>query len=511
MFIGKLIFQMKVNKICNLDHNLQELLLLTLSEFTKNKNNNNMKLEQIYTGCIAHAAYYLESNGEVAIFDPLREVQPYIDRATIDGAKIKYVFETHFHADFVSGHLDLAAKTGATIVYGPTAKPGFDSLVAEDNQLFQVGNYKVKVIHTPGHTMESTTYLLIDEKGKEHGIITGDTLFIGDVGRPDLAQYVIEDLTQEKLASLLYDSLRNKIMPLSDDLIVYPNHGAGSACGKKMSKETTDTLGNQKKTNYALRVDMTREEFIDELLTGLTPPPAYFPKNVLMNIQGYESLDTIMDRGNKALTTLEFELVANETGALILDTRTPELFAQGFIPNSINIGLDGSFAMWVGEMISDIKQEILLVTDAGREEEAIIRLSRVGYDHTIGFLQGGFQSWKNENKEIDHVKRISAAEFEHKHTENPIIIDVRKKSEFDSEHVVNAINLPLNQLNQRFAEIPANQSFILHCAGGYRSMITASILKSRGYHNFVDVEGGMTEILKTSTPKTEYVCPSTLL
>jgi hydroxyacylglutathione hydrolase len=470
-----------------------------------------MKVEQIYTGCIAHAAYYLESNGEAAIFDPLREVQPYIDRAMGDGAKIKYVFETHFHADFVSGHLDLASKTGATIVYGPNAKPGFDALIAEDNQVFQVGNYQVKALHTPGHTMESTTYLLIDENGKEHGIITGDTLFIGDVGRPDLAQHVVEDLTQEKLASHLFDSLRNKIMPLADDLLVYPNHGAGSACGKKMSKETTDTLGNQKRTNYALRSDMTREEFINELLTGLTAPPAYFPKNVLMNIQGYESLDSIMDRGKKALNPTEFELVANETEALILDTRAPEVFAKGFVPNSINIGLDGSFAMWVGEMISDIKQEILLITELGREEEAIIRLSRVGYDHTIGYLLGGFEAWKNENKEIDHVERISAIELEKKHNENAIIIDVRKQSEFDSEHVINAINLPLNQLNQRFAEIPKNLPFILHCAGGYRSMIAASILKSRGYHDFVDVEGGMAEILKTATPKTEYVCPTTLL
>jgi glyoxylase-like metal-dependent hydrolase (beta-lactamase superfamily II)/rhodanese-related sulfurtransferase len=470
-----------------------------------------MKVEQIYTGCIAHAAYYLESNGEAAIFDPLREVQPYIDRASVDGAKIKYVFETHFHADFVSGHIDLANKTGAQIVYGPTAKTEFEALVATDNQVFEIGKYKVKVLHTPGHTMESTTYLLIDENGIEHGIITGDTLFIGDVGRPDLAQQVISDLTQEKLAGHLFDSLRNKIMPLADELIVYPNHGAGSACGKKMSKETTDTLGNQKRTNYALRADMTKDEFVNELLTGLTAPPAYFPKNVLMNIQGYESLDLVMDRGKKALNPTEFELVANETEALILDTRAPDVFAKGFIPNSINIGLDGSFAMWVGEMIADIKQEILLVTEPEREEEAIIRLSRVGYDNTIGYLQGGFEAWKNENKEIDHVERISASELENKHKENPIIIDVRKQSEFDSEHVVNAINIPLNQINQRFSEIPSEQNFIVHCAGGYRSMIAASILKSRGYHNFVDVEGGMAEILKTATPKTEYVCPTTLL
>jgi glyoxylase-like metal-dependent hydrolase (beta-lactamase superfamily II)/rhodanese-related sulfurtransferase len=470
-----------------------------------------MKIEQIYTGCIAHAAYYLESNGEAAIFDPLREVQPYIDRATKDNAKIKYVFETHFHADFVSGHLDLATKTGATIVYGPTAKPGFDALVAEDNQVFEVGKYKVKVIHTPGHTMESTTYLLIDEKGKEHGIISGDTLFIGDVGRPDLAQHVIADLTQEKLANHLFDSLRNKIMPLADDLIVYPNHGAGSACGKKMSKETTDTLGNQKKTNYALRADMTREEFVKELLTGLTNPPGYFPKNVLMNIQGYESLDTVMDRGNKALSPQEFELVATETHALILDTRAPEAFAKGFIPNSINIGLEGSFAMWVGEMITDIKQEILLITENGKEEEAIIRLSRVGYDHTIGYLNGGFEAWKNAGFETETVTRMSASELEVFYSNEPLIIDVRKKSEYDSEHIVNAINIPLNELNARFIEIPKNQAFILHCAGGYRSMIAASILKSRGFEDFKDVEGGMTEILKTAIPKTEYVCPTTLL
>lgn len=470
-----------------------------------------MKIEQIYTGCIAHAAYYLENNGEAAIFDPLREVQPYIDRANADNAKIKYVFETHFHADFVSGHLDLAKKTGAEIVYGPTAKPGFEAIVAEDNQEFKVGNYTVRVIHTPGHTMESTTYLLIDDNGKEHGIISGDTLFIGDVGRPDLAQHVIADLTQEKLANHLFDSLRNKIMPLSDELIVYPNHGAGSACGKKMSKETTDTLGNQKRTNYALRADMTREEFVKELLTGLTNPPGYFPKNVLMNIQGYESLDTVLERGNKALSVEEFELVANETHALVLDTRDPEVFAKGFIPNSINIGIDSNFAMWVGEMIADIKQEILIVAEPGREEEAIIRLSRVGYDHAIGFLNGGFNAWKEANKEVDSVNRISAETFASKYDSKPLVFDVRKKSEFDSEHVVDAINIPLNEINNHLAEFPKDKPFILHCAGGYRSMIAASILKSRGWEDFVDVEGGMSAIAKTSVPKTEYVCPTTLL
>jgi len=470
-----------------------------------------MKLEQIYTGCIAHAAYYLESNGEAAIFDPLREVQPYIDKALSNNATIKYVFETHFHADFVSGHLDLANKTDAKIVYGPTAKPGFEAIVAEDNQVFNIGNCQVKVLHTPGHTMESTTYLIIDEQGKAHGIITGDTLFIGDVGRPDLAQHVISDLTEDKLAGYLFDSLRNKIMPLSDDLIVYPNHGAGSACGKKMSKETTDTLGNQKRTNYALRADMTKEEFKKELLTGLTTPPGYFPKNVLMNIQGYESLDTIMDRGNNPLSAEAFELAANETGALMIDTRSAEEFANGFIPNSINIGIDGNFAMWVGEMITDIKQEILLITEPGREEESIIRLSRVGYDNTIGYLKDGFDTWKKSNKEIDVISRITAEEFESRYALSPIVIDVRKQSEYESEHVVGAINIPLNQINQKFSEFPIDQAFILHCAGGYRSMIASSILKSRGIEQFVDVIGGMTDILKTNIPKTEYICPTTLL
>jgi len=470
-----------------------------------------MKVEQIYTGCIAHAAYYLISNGEAAIFDPLREVQPYIDRATRDGAKIKYVFETHFHADFVSGHLDLAQKTGAEIVYGPTAKPGFDAIVAQDNEIFKVGDYSVKVIHTPGHTMESTTYLLIDENGKEHGIITGDTLFIGDVGRPDLAQHVIEDLTQDKLASLLYDSLRNKIMPLSDDLIVYPNHGAGSACGKMMSKETTDTLGNQKKTNYALRADMSREEFIKSLLTGLTNPPAYFPKNVIMNIKGYDSLDTVMERGHKALSPEAFEAAANETHALMLDTRNAEDFAKAFIPNSINIGLEGSFAMWVGEMITDIKQPILLITEPGKEEEAIIRLSRVGYDFTIGYLEGGIQAWIQAGKETDRIQRIHPEAVQAQYAQNPLIFDVRKRSEFDSEHIVNAINIPLNEINQHLAQFPKDRPFILHCAGGYRSMIAASMLKQRGWDQFVDVRGGFSEIAKTGIPKTDYVCPTTLL
>ncbi len=470
-----------------------------------------MKVEQIYTGCLAHAAYYIESNGEAAIFDPLREVQPYINRAERDGATIKYVFETHFHADFVSGHLDLSKKTGADIVYGPNAKPAFEAIVAEDNQIFEVGDYKIKVIHTPGHTMESTTYLLVDEKGEEHGIITGDTLFIGDVGRPDLAQHVVSDLTEEKLAGHLYDSLRNKILPLSDHLIVYPNHGAGSACGKMMSKETTDTLGNQKKVNYALQ-DMSKEEFTKALLTGLTTPPGYFPQNVLLNIKGYESFDTIMDRGTRALEPEAFEAAANETGALVLDTRKPEDFAKGFIPNSVNIGLNGNFAMWVGEMIPSVKQEILLVTYPGKEEEAITRLARVGYDNAIGFLKDGFDNWVEASKEFDSVGRITAKEFEEDYTtKKSLVIDVRKKSEFDSEHVIDAVNVPLNEINKHLAEIPKDKPFIVHCAGGYRSMIAASILKQRGWDNFVDVLGGFKDIAETEVPKTDYVCPTTLL
>jgi hydroxyacylglutathione hydrolase len=469
-----------------------------------------MKIEQIYTGCLAHAAYYLESNGEAAIFDPLREVTPYIEKAKRNNAAIKYVFETHFHADFVSGHIDLAQKTGAKIVYGPTAKPGFEALVATDNQVFNVGDCQVKVIHTPGHTMESTTYMLIDENGTEHGIITGDTLFIGDVGRPDLAQHVIADLTEEKLAGHLFDSLRNKIMPLADHLIVYPNHGAGSACGKNMSKETTDTLGHQKQTNYALRPDMTKAEFIKEVLTGLVAPPAYFPKNVIMNITGYECIDTVINRGQKALTVAEFELVANETGALILDTRNSEIFSKGFIPNSINIGLDNNFAMWVGELIPDINQEILLVTDEGKAEESITRLARVGYDHAIGHLEGGFEAWKQSGKEIDAVARINADEFAQKY-DKVKVIDVRKRSEFGSEHVTTASNIPLNELNNHLSEIPKNEPFILYCGSGYRTMIAASILKQRGWDNFVDVRGGFKAISETSVPRTEYVCPTTLL
>lgn len=470
-----------------------------------------MKIEQIYTGCLAHAAYYIESEGEAAVFDPLREVQPYLNRAAKDGAKIKYVFETHFHADFVSGHLDLGAKTGAQIVFGPNAKPDYNALIAIDGQTFKIGNYTVKALHTPGHTMESTTYLLIDENGKQHCIITGDTLFIGDVGRPDLARHVVSELTQEKLARHLFRSLREKIMPLPDDLIVYPNHGAGSACGKKMSKETTDILGNQKRTNYGLRADMTEDEFVGELLNGLTAPPGYFPKNVVMNMKGYESLDAVLNRARRPLNATEFEVTASVTGALILDVRNPDVFAQGFVPNSINIGLNGNYATWVGEMVKDINQKILLVTEPGQEEEAMIRLSRVGYDHTIGYLDGGYSAWFASHKPFETIVRITAANFEEYYNQDIPVFDVRKTSEFNTEHVLGVTNVPLNSIYENLGVFPKDRKFILYCAGGYRSMIAASILKQLGYNGFADVAGGYAEIVKTNVPRTEYICPVSLL
>lgn len=472
-----------------------------------------MKLEQIYTGCLAHAAYYLESEGEAAIFDPLREVVPYIERAEKDNAKIKYVFETHFHADFVSGHLDLAAKTGASIVYGPTAKPGFEAIIAKDEQVFSVGRVTVKVMHTPGHTLESSCYLIIDENGKSHGIITGDTLFIGDVGRPDLAQHVIADLTPEKLARMLYHSLHEKIMPLADDLIVYPNHGAGSACGKKMSKETTATLGNQKATNYALNPDLTEDEFVMQLLTGLTTPPRYFPDNVLMNIQGYTALDHVLHQGQKAYDAKTFEMVANETQAVIIDSRPASEFAKGFIPNSINIGLEGSFGTWVGELIHNIQQPILIVAEnEDKVKETIIRLSRVGYDHAIGYLKGGIRSWILSGNELDYVERLPAKQMEsYIMSYNPILIDVRRKSEYDAEHVLGSLSIPLQTIYSHLVEFPKEIPFVLYCAGGYRSMMAASILKSKGFENFVDVIEGFGGLKQTHLPKSEYTCPTTLL
>src|SRR5690554_219191 len=472
-----------------------------------------MKVEQIYTGCLAQGAYYVESNGEAVVIDPLREVQPYIEKAEKSGAKIKYVLETHFHADFVSGHLDLAKKTGATIVFGPTAKPSFEAHVAEDGEILKVGNIQIKVIHTPGHTMESTCFLLIDENGKETGLFTGDTLFIGDVGRPDLAQKVIADLTQEKLAAHLYDSLHNKIIPLADDIIVYPAHGAGSACGKNMSKETTDTLGNQKKTNYALQ-PMSKEKFIDEVLDGLMPPPGHFPENVLMNIKGYESIDEVLHKGTQALSPEAFETAANETDALLLDTRDAQTFSKGFIPNSINIGIDGNFAPWAGTLIPDIKQKILLIADEGREEEIVTRLARVGYDNTIGYLKGGFEAWKKAGKETDAIESISVDELAKRMEENPDlnILDVRKKSEHFSEHVLDSENIALDYINEHIAEVNKDKTYYVHCAGGYRSMIFNSILKARGYDNLIDVQGGFDAIKASGKFKvSDYVCPTTML
>lgn len=462
-----------------------------------------MIIKQIYTGCLAQGAYYLESAGEAAIIDPLREVQPYIEQAKINGATIKYIFETHFHADFVSGHQDLGEKTGATIVFGPTdMELGFEAKVAEDGEVFQLGNAKIKLIHTPGHTMESSVYLLINEEGEEEAIFTGDTLFIGDVGRPDLAQKVVEELTQDMLASHLYDSLHKKIMPLSDDLIVYPAHGAGSACGKNMSKETSDTLGNQKKTNYALQ-EMTKEQFIDKVTTGLTPPPSYFPQNVMLNIQGYDSIDRVLERGLRALTPSEFEMIASETGAVVLDTRRPEVFAKGFVPNSINIGIEGSFAVWVGTLIPDVKQEIIIVAEAGKEEEVITRLARVGYDHTLGFLQGGFDAWKAEGNEWDKIPQVTADKFAEMLLNNPElpVLDVRKNSEYESEHVVGVKNIPLDYINNQMAEINRDKTYYVHCAGGYRSMIFNSVLRARGFNNLVDVSGGFDALKATGDRK----------
>jgi len=468
-----------------------------------------MKVEQIYTGCLAQGAYYIESNGEAAIIDPLRESEPYILKAEKEGAKIKYIFETHFHADFVSGHVDLAAKTGATIVYGPNAKTEYDIHEATDGELFQIGKIKIKVLHTPGHTMESTTYLLIDEAGKEHAIFSGDTLFIGDVGRPDLAQK--GTLTQDDLAGYLYDSLRTKIMTLPDEVIVYPAHGAGSACGKNMSKETTDLLGNQKKTNYALRADMTKEEFIKEVTDGLLPPPQYFAQNVAMNKSGAKGMDEILEKGNVPLDVETFEAVANHEGALVLDTRSPGEFAADHVPNSIFIGIDGSFAPWVGALIPDLEQPIVFIATEGREEEIVTRLSRVGYDNTLGYLSGGIAAWKAAGKDTEQVTTIPAHQFAGAYKEGGLnVMDVRKPSEFEAEHVEDAMNLPLDFISENMDQVDKKKQYHIHCAGGYRSMIAASILKSRGFDNIVDVAGGFKAISETDIPTTNYVCPSTL-
>ncbi len=467
-----------------------------------------MIIEQLYTGCLAQGAYYIESNGEVAIIDPLREVQTYIDKANDANAKIKYIFETHFHADFVSGHVTLAEKTGAPIVFGPNANPSFKAHVASDNEVFHLGEITITCLHTPGHTMESSCYLLKDKNGKEYALFSGDTLFLGDVGRPDLAQKAA-DMTQEQLAGILFDSLRTKVMTLADDVIVYPAHGAGSACGKNLSKETIGSIGDQKATNYALRADMTKDEFVKEVTDGLLPPPAYFPMNVKLNKEGYGSVEDIIKEA-KAYDAKTFELIANETDALILDVRKEEGFASSHIPKSIFIGIHGQFAPWVGALILDIKQPILLVTPEGKEEETIKRLARVGYDNTLGYLKGGFDSWKNAGLEYDTITSISANDLEEKIKENVLIFDVRKPGEYTAEHILDVPSTPLDFINDHISEFPKEENFYLHCAGGYRSMIAASILKARGYHNAIDVKGGFVAIKKTGIKTTSYVCPSTL-
>ncbi|GAD08274.1 MBL fold metallo-hydrolase [Porphyromonas crevioricanis] len=466
-----------------------------------------MKVEQIYTGCLAQGAYYISSEGEAAIIDPLRDTKPYLDRLAHDAVQLKYIFETHFHADFVSGHLDLSHDTGAQIVYGPTAKPGFEAIVAEDNQIFKVGKVSIRVIHTPGHTMESSCFLLTDEEGHEHALFSGDTLFLGDVGRPDLAQKAA-NLTKEELAGLLYDSLYNKILPLADDIVIYPAHGAGSACGKNMMKETVDTLGNQKRVNYAFN-QPSREAFIASVIDGLLPPPAYFGGNVAMNKLGYDHFEKVLGRSLEALSPDEFESKAKLFGALILDTRAIEDFAPAFIPQSVNIGVDGDFAPWAGAMIIDVQQPILIVADPGREEEVITRLGRVGFDHVLGYLGRGFESWLASGKQIDRVERISAEQFAHTVDLGiDLVIDVRKESEFLSEHVEGADNKPLDYINDWIGKLPRDRHFYLHCAGGYRSMIAASILQARGYRNFTDIIGGFSAIAQTNISKTDFVCQS---
>lgn len=469
-----------------------------------------MKVEQIYTGCLAQGAYYIESQGEVAIIDPLREVGPYLEKARKNKAQIKYIFETHFHADFVSGHLTLSKEAHAPIIYGPNANPDFETIIAEDGQVFPLGEGSIVAIHTPGHTMESTTYLLKDKKGKDLAIFSGDTLFLGDVGRPDLAQKA-SHMTQDQLAGLLFDSLRNKIIPLSDDVIVYPAHGAGSACGKNMMKETVDTLGNQKKVNYALRENMTREEFIKEVTDGLAPPPQYFPLNVKMNQSGYDDFDDVLSRGLNPLTPESFELLANESGALILDVRHQDEFVKGHVPQSVFVGLDGGFAPWVGTLIGDVNQSLLIIAPEGREEETITRLSRVGFDRALGYLEGGFEAWRKSGKEYDMISGVTATDLEKLVKEEKVaVFDVRKENEFVSEHITSAQNTPLDFLNDHLDQFPENRPFYIHCAGGYRSVIAASILKKRGIHNLINIEGGFKAIQETKIKLSDFVCPSTL-
>ena len=458
-----------------------------------------MKIEQIYTGCLSQGTYYIESNGEVAIIDPLREIDTYLKLAKENNAKIKYIFETHIHADFVSGHLTLSKATGAPIIFGPNTITSYPVTIAEDQQVFKLGNLTFVALHTPGHTLESTTYLLKDNLGKDHAIFTGDTLFIGDVGRPDLAQKQ-SGKTQRDMAGMLFDSLRKKIMPLSDDVIVYPAHGAGSACGKKISRETFSTLGNQKSSNYALNKSLSKEEFINELTEGLESPPAYFPMNVKMNQEGYNHIENILRKNLNPLDTDEFEKLANQSGVLILDVRNQIQFAEEHIPGSIFIGIDGGFAPWVGAIVGDVKRPILLITPKGREKETITRLARVGFDNALGFLEGGLSSWKVKGRKTDSVSTIEASKLGKKIFDQTKIIDVRKNSEFSNGHLKNALNIPLDQLSENFDKIPLEGNFFVHCAGGYRSMIASSILKSRGIDSMTDIIGGFSAIKSSGIP-----------
>ncbi|MCI5081730.1 MAG: MBL fold metallo-hydrolase [Saprospiraceae bacterium] len=467
-----------------------------------------MKVEQLYTGCLAEAAYYIESKGEAVIIDPLRETSPYLDLAKQDGAKIKYILETHFHADFVSGHLDLAKETGGTIVYGPTAKPNFEAHVATDGEILKVGDVTIKVLHTPGHTMESTTYLLRDESGKDYAIFTGDTLFLGDVGRPDLA--VKSDLSREDLAGFLFDSLREKIMPLADEVIVYPGHGAGSACGKKMSSDTSGLLGDQKKLNYALRADMTKEEFVKEVTDGLVEPPQYFPKNAVMNKMGYESIENVLEQGLKPLSVRAFKAAWEESDALVIDTRNREDFPQGYIPGSMFVGLDGSFATWVGTLITDLQKPILYIAEPGKEEEVVTRLARVGYDNPIGFLDGGVEAWSDAGETVETIENIEVDAFAELYQEVDVV-DVRKASEFDSQHLVDAENVPLDFIFRHFSSLDTDKKYYLYCASGYRSLIAASLLKANGFDKVVNIIGGFKAISEKGLPLTQFTEQSTEL
>lgn len=465
-----------------------------------------MKIEQIYTGCLSEAAYYIQSNGEAVVIDPLRETEPYLIRAKNDGVKIKYVFLTHFHADFVSGHVDLANKTGATIVFGPNAKADFDFHSAKDLEKFSIGNITIQLIHTPGHTMESSTYLLLNEDGKEHCIFTGDTLFIGDVGRPDLA--VKTDLTEKDLAGFLFDSLRNKIMPLPDHITVYPAHGAGSACGKNMSKETFDTLGNQKMVNYALRQDMTKNDFITEVTSGISAPPQYFPKNVLMNQSKNTSIDDVLNQGTKALSIEEFQKLMKMEDVLLIDCRTKTDFVKEHIPGSLFFGLDGSFAPWIGTLINDIHQKIILICPEGKETEAVTRLARTGYDNSLGYLKGGITVWKSNGLETSSIKSIQPKDLENE-LKNISLVDVRKPNEYDAESVRGAVNLPLDFIHKNIEKYSSNKKYYIHCQSGYRSVIASSILKANGVNDVVDVAGGF-KLIKESTELeiADFNCPS---